>query len=84
MWPCRGQFRHLTFHRNINKRESGPAKSLVFAEHQCKVAADVSLGQCDGTENLGLNIFENVRAGNKANPNIGGYEPPPREQASRV
>ena len=76
------QFRHLTFHRNINKSKGGATQGLVFAKHQRKVAADVSFGEGDCAQDLGLNIFENIRAGNKPNPNIDCYET--LEQFTRI
>jgi len=37
------QFRHLTFHRNINKSKGGATQGLVFAKHQRKVAGGCEL-----------------------------------------
>ena len=52
----------LVFHRNINERQGGTAQSFVFAEDQCQIAADLSVGQWNRGQHVRLDVLLNVRS----------------------
>src|SRR5438045_9342132 len=64
----------FVLHRNINERQSGAAEGLIFAKDQREIASDLSISQGNGRQHLGANIFLNVRARDKADPDIGSHE----------
>ncbi len=66
--------RGFVFHRDVDEGEGGAAEGFVFAEDQGKVAADLGVGDGDGGEHFGANVFFDVGAGNEADADVGGDE----------
>ena len=62
------------FHRDVNKGQSGAAQSLIFAENQRQIAADLGVGDGNCGQNFGANVFFDIRARDEADSYIGGYK----------
>src|SRR6185312_3996170 len=72
----------LNLHCDINKRQRSPAESLVFAEHQGQVSANVGIGELNRNQNVSLHVLLHIRSRNESNANIGGHET--LEQFARI
>src|SRR5580704_12409437 len=73
-WNVRQLFRRFVFHRDVDESERGAAESFVFAEDQGQVAADLRVGDGNGGQRLGANIFLDVGARDEADADVGGYK----------
>src|SRR5579883_562220 len=70
----KGGFERFAFDRSVDEDEGGAAESLVFAEDEGQVAADVRVGDGNDGEGVGAHVFGNIGAGNKTDADVGGNE----------
>jgi len=56
------------------KGERGTTESLVFAEDQSHVAADLGVGNGNDGERVGTRVLGDAGAGDETNPHVGRHE----------
>src|ERR1044071_8509552 len=74
LWSAGSQGSLLNLDGDLYEGQGSAAQCLVFAEDQCQIAPDRSIGHGDGGQNSGLYVLHCVGAGDEADADIGGHK----------